>query len=385
MTSLLIIVIYLAFISLGLPDALLGAAWPTMYTEFGVPLSAMGVISVSISLCSTISALAGDRLNAKFGTAKVTAVSVALIAVALFGFSVSRHFWFLWLMTIPYGLGAGSIDAGLNNYVAVHYSGRQMSWLHCMFGIGVSVGPYAMGYALTHGMRWNGGYRIIGFVQLAITFIVILSLPLWNRGEAAADAPPRRAMTFREILRLKGAGTSLAIMFFYCALEQSAGLWAGSYLVFCKHVPAETAATFSAMYYIGLTVGRFLGGFVTMKLNDTQMIRLGETIVVIGIITLVLSPSVPLSLAGFLITGFGCAPIFPAFMHATPERFGADKSQALIGIQMAGAYVGLLCLPALFGPIAERIGIATLPAFLLILALTTVILHEILVRETSVV
>ena len=387
MFQLLLLIIYLSFISLGLPDALLGAAWPSMYRELHVSISYAGAISMIIAFGTIISSLQSDRLTRKLGTGKVTAISVAMTAVALFGFSTSHSFVALCLWAIPYGLGAGSVDASLNNYVALHYESKHMSWLHCMWGIGAAAGPYIMGYVLTNGRSWNSGYRVISVLQIVLTMILIFSLPLWkNRPEIIDDNGQEvsaKALSLREVIRIPGAKEIMVCFFCYCALEQTAGLWASSYLSLYKGVSAETAATFASMFYIGITIGRALSGFVTMKLNDVQMIRLGQVLIVVGILIMFLPFGQTLSLVGLIVIGLGCAPIYPCIIHSTPTHFGADKSQAIIGIQMASAYVGTLLMPPVFGLIANHITVALLPVYLFIILILMFVMHEALTKKTS--
>ncbi len=384
MTALLLGVIYLSFISLGLPDSLLGSAWPTMYGAFGVPVSFAGVISVIISLGTIVSSLQSDRLTRALGTGKVTALSVGLTALALFGFSVSSSFWMLCLWAIPYGLGAGSVDASLNNYVALHYASRHMSWLHCMWGVGASVGPAIMGYALAGGQGWPMGYRYISLIQIALTAVLLFSLPLWKgRAQAPNGAGEGRPMKLHEVLAIPGAKAVMLTFFCYCAVEGTAGLWASSYLVLQRGVAAETAAGFASLFYLGITAGRAASGFLTLKFNDTQMIRIGQVILLTGILALLLPLGQDAALAGFVLLGLGCAPIYPSIIHSTPAHFGAERSQAVIGVQMACAYVGGCVMPPLFGFLASRITVALLPFYLLALALLMVAMHERLVRCTA--
>ena len=387
MVHLLLAIIYLAFISLGLPDALLGAAWPSMYPQFDVPVSYAGIISMIIALGTVVSSLQSDRLTKKLGTGKVTALSVLMTALALFGFATSHSFGMLCLWAIPYGLGAGSVDASLNNYVALHYESRHMSWLHCMWGIGASAGPYIMGYALTAGWGWNSGYHIIAVLQIVLTAILLCSLPLWKQrpAEVLQDGKVQnvKALSIRELLQLAGAREILVCFFCYCALEQTTGLWASSYLTLHKGVSADTAASFASMFYLGITVGRALSGFLTMKLNDVQMIRLGEVIIGIGVLVMLLPFGQSLSLTGLILIGLGCAPVYPCVIHSTPAHFGADKSQAIIGIQMACAYVGTCLMPPVFGLIANHITVALLPVYLLIILVLMMIMHELLCKKTA--
>ena len=386
MFHLLLAIIYLAFISLGLPDALLGSAWPTMYTEFGVPVSYAGIISMIIALGTIISSLQSDRLTRRFGTGKVTAVSVGITASALLGFSFTHSFWLLCLWAVPYGLGAGSVDASLNNYVALHYKSRHMSWLHCMWGIGATAGPYIMGFALSQGQKWNSGYFYIAVLQIILTGILVFSLPLWKGRSAGGEtdsAAEGKALSLGEIIRISGAREIMLCFFCYCALEQTSGLWASSYLTLFKSIPAETAARFAGLFYIGITVGRALSGFLTMKLNDVQMIRLGQGIIAAGILTLFLPGPAFLSLAGLILIGLGCAPVYPCIIHSTPAHFGADKSQAVIGVQMASAYIGTCIMPPIFGLIANHISVGLFPLYLLLILLIMFIMHELLTRKTA--
>lgn len=381
MIHLLLIIIYLAFISLGLPDSLLGSAWPSMYQEFSVPVSYAGGISIIISLGTIVSSLQSDRLTKKLGTGKVTALSVLLTACALFGFSTSHSYAALCLWAIPYGLGAGSVDASLNNYVALHYASRHMSWLHCMWGVGASLGPYMMGYALTGGHGWNMGYRYIAIIQMVLTAILFLSLPLWRKqlGHGASQKetkPEAKPLSLRRVFQIPGAKEVLIAFFCYCALEQTAGLWASSYLVLRWGLSAETAARFASLFFIGITAGRALSGFLTIKLNDTQMIRLGQCFILLGLALLLLPLGKATALIGLITVGLGCAPVYPSIIHSTPQHFGADKSQAMIGVQMAFAYIGNCIMPPVFGFIANHIGVSLFPVFLLGILALMVAMHE---------
>ena len=386
MFHLLLAIIYLSFISLGLPDALLGSAWPVMYGELAVPVSYAGMISMIIAAGTIISSLLSDWLTCKLGAGKVTAISVAMTAAALFGFSTCNAFWMLCLWAIPYGLGAGSVDASLNNYVALHYASRHMSWLHCMWGVGASVGPYIMGFVLSGGGHWTGGYRCIGILQIILTAILFLSLPLWkSRKDAAGEDEKAEAkpLTPGQILQIPGAKEIMVTFFCYCAVEQTAGLWASSYLALYKGVPGETAASFASMFFIGITVGRALNGFLTMKLSDTQLIRIGQGIILLGIVAMLLPLGEAVSLAGLILIGLGCAPIYPCIIHSTPAHFGADKSQALIGVQMASAYIGTCLMPPLFGLIAGHVRIVLLPVYLLAILILMAVMHERMLKRVT--
>ena len=399
MTHFLIIVIYLSFISLGLPDSLLGAAWPSMQPEFGVPVSWAGAISMTIAAGTIISSLMSDRLTRKMGTGKVTAISVGMTAAAIFGFSVSHSYWMLLLWAVPYGLGAGSVDAALNNYVALHYESRHMSWLHCFWGVGASVGPVIMGLAITGGLHWNGGYRIISILQILLTFVIVRSLPLWEdrsageagtpagsgrtndadkTGEGSPAAPEKedRPLSPGEILRIPGAKAVMLCFFCYCAVEQTAGLWAGTFLVLRWGVSAAEAASLSSLFFIGITAGRAVSGFATFRFNDSQLVRIGQGIMLAGILMIPLPVSRLSAMAGFIAIGLGCAPVYPSLIHATPRNFGADRSQAIIGVQMASAYVGTCLMPPLFGLIAGRFSVSLLAFYLLALLTVMFLSHE---------
>ena len=370
MYSLLLAVIYLAFISLGLPDALLGSGWPTMYTQLQVPFSYAGIISMIISAGTIVSSFFSDRLTRKFGAGLVTAVSVLLTAGALFGFSVSDSFYLLCIMAIPYGLGAGAVDAALNNYVALHYSSRHMSWLHCFWGVGAAASPYIMGFCLGKGLGWSRGYFSVSMIQIVITEAEQIQTD-------QTKAVPSKALSFREILRIKGAPYILITFFAYSAMESTTGLWASSYLVQYLLMEPEKAAKFASFFYLGITVGRFLCGFVADKMGDKALIRLGSGIAGAGILLVLIPfPVTTPALLGLVIIGFGCAPVYPAIIHSTPFYFGKENSQALIGIQMAFAYVGSTFMPPLLGTLAARIGIWLYPVFLLVFEVLMVLTSE---------
>ena len=383
MTHLLLAIIYLSFISLGLPDSLLGAAWPSMYPQFQVPVSYAGIISMIICLGTIFSSLQSDRLTRRFGTGRVTAVSVAMTALALLGFSLSGSFWMLCLLAIPYGLGAGGVDASLNNYVALHYASRHMSWLHCMWGVGTSIGPYFMALALTGGQGWNGGYRYIALIQIGLSLILFLSLPLWKGRTADAAEGGRQdtgPLPLREVLRIPGAKEVMLAFFCYCALESTAMLWGSSYLVLHDGLTVERAASFASLFCIGITLGRGISGFLTFRLSDTTMIRLGQGIILAGAAALLLPFGESSAVVGLVLLGLGCAPVYPCIIHSTPAYFGAERSQAVIGVQMASAYVGSCLMPPLFGLLANHISANLFPFYLLALLLLMVFMHERLVR-----
>lgn len=379
MISLLLAIIYLAFISLGLPDSLLGSAWPVMRLELGAPISYAGIISMIIAIGTIISSLISSRVIRKFGPGLVTAVSVAMTAAALFGFSVSNAFVLLCLWAIPYGLGAGAVDAALNNYVAVHYSSRHMSWLHAFWGVGVTISPYIMSACLTGGLGWQAGYRNVSILQIILTVILFAALPLWKRsgggeeGENSADVPLSKAV------RIPGVPFVMLAFFGFCALETTAGLWASSYLVGARGVDAETAAQFTALFYMGETAGRVATGFIADRFGDRRMIRVGIIVMVIGV-AMVLTPVNAISLAGLVVIGLGAAPVYPCVIHATPDNFGKENSQALVGIQMASAYTGTTLMPPLFGLIAQHISVGLYPWYLLIFAALMLCMTELLNR-----
>ena len=427
MIQLLLAIIYLSFISLGLPDGLLGAAWPTMYTEIGMPVSAAGILSMVISLGTIISSLLSDRITYKIGTGLITAISVAMTCVALFGFSFSTSFIMLIIWAVPYGLGAGGVDAALNNYVAVHYTSRHMSWLHCMWGIGAAVGPYFMSYALTGGHGWQSGYRYVGAIQIVLTFILFFSISLWkkrqvicadnmqteessgkgsvskinsseescgienNNGEKTnneeknnkGSEPYGRPLGLSEIIKIPGVPAVLLTFFCYCAIESTTGLWAASFLHFIKGIDATKAASMAALFYIGITVGRAINGFLTIKLSDTSLIRIGEGIILLGIVTTTLPLPSAFAFAGIILVGLGCAPIYPCIIHSTPAHFGADKSQSIVGVQMACAYCGTMLMPPVFGILGQNISMILFPVYLLIILILMFFMHEHLVRVTS--
>lgn len=384
MTSLLLAVIYLAFIGLGLPDSLLGAAWPMIYPQFEVPVSSMGLISMIISAGTILSSLNSSRLTRALGAGKVTLLSTVLTAIALLGFGMSRSLWQLCFWAVPYGLGAGSVDAALNNYVALHYASRHMSWLHCMWGVGTIIGPSLMSAALTGGHGWSGGYLLTALVQGLIVAVLLLSLPLWGRPTSGNGSETETAaLSLREVLTIPGAKEVMLCFFGYCALESTAGLWAASYLTLARDIPAETAAGFAALFYLGITAGRAVSGWIAPHLGDDGMIRLGLWGIGLGLAALLLPGPAAVSLAGLVIIGLGCAPIYPSIIHSTPAHFGAHRSQAVIGVQMASAYVGSMAMPPLFGLMARQITPALFPFYLLVLLGLMAWMHHRLVRKAT--
>ena len=378
MTSLLLVVIYIAFISLGLPDSLLGAAWPAMYGELHVPMSYAGVVTMLIAGGTILSSLFSNRFIRRFGTGMVTAVSVAMTALALFGFSVSHSFALLCLWAIPYGLGAGSVDAALNNFVALHYQSRHMSWLHCFWGVGATLGPYVMGMCLMGGLHWNAGYQAIGIVQTVLVAFLIFSLPLWKRKteRPMAAAHTHGSQGMLQALKLPGAAPTLLAFFCYCAMETTAGLWASSYMVVKRGVDAGTAASMASLFYLGITGGRFVSGFLSSKWNDRQLVRLGLGLTALGQLLLILPLGNSALFAGLVLIGLGCAPIYPSLLHETPENFGPEQSQMLMGLQMATAYTGSTLMPMVFGLLAQWISVGLYPLYLMVFLVGMLVMTE---------
>ena len=403
MFSILLLMIYLAFVSLGLPDALLGSAWPIMYQEFAVPVSYSGTVFMIICGGTILSSLNSEKLNRRFGTGKITAISVLLTAIALFGFSISHSFLMLCLFAIPYGLGAGSVDAALNHYVALHYSSRHMSWLHCMWGLGASVGPYIMGFVLQRGEPWSRGYLIVSLIQFALAIALFCSLSLWKKkpeeltenssnapgaleGKANSDGAgvsKQKALSLKEIFAIPGAKECMASFYSYCALEQTVGLWAGSFMVLALGMEENLAASFVALYYFGITFGRFLSGFFTMKWKDEQLVLGGSAIVFFGIFLLFTPWSKAMVLPALILIGLGCAPVYPSVIHSTPYNFGVEHSSALIGAQMASAYVGTLIMPPLFGVLGRSFSMKLFPYYSMFLLLLMIFAYRRMLQETK--
>ena len=383
MYSLLLALIYIAFISLGLPDSLLGSGWPVIHNDLNVPISFMGVVSMVISGGTIVSSLFSDKLTRKLGARIVTVSSVFLTAVTLFGFSFSDRFWMLIVFAVPYGLGAGAIDAALNNYVALHYASKHMSWLHCFWGVGTIVSPFVMSYALTNS-TWNQGYRIVGFIQLGIALLLLATLPVWKVHQNTNGHQETKSLGLTGALKIKGVPFLLIGFFAYCAAEATAMSWASTYFVEVKGINTERAAEFASLFYIGITVGRFISGFVTDKLGDRKMIVIGTCILSCGVISLLIPTSYEIvSLIGFVVIGLGCAPIYPCIIHSTPDNFGAENSGAIIGIQMASAYVGSTLIPPLFGLLGNLIGFKILPVYLLVFIILMITMTELTFKVTA--
>jgi len=366
MATLLLLVIYMAFISLGLPDSMLGAAWPLMRNELGLPLEGAGLVSLFVTVGTIISSLLTGRLVRKLGTGNLTALSVLTTALALLGYSFTTNFYWLLLMAIPLGLGAGAVDAVLNDFVAGHYSSRHMSWLHAFWGVGATAGPLLMAWMISLTQRWQNGYRSVSIVQFALVVILVASLKLWKNGEQATVEAHAEKYSNGSVCKIPGMGPNLTAFFAYCALELTAGLWFASYLVQIRGVKAETAAAWASSYYFGIMLGRVINGFLTMRFSSKTLIRGGQTLIFLGVVLLFL-PRNLFSLVGLLLVGMGCAPIYPSMLHETPARFGKENSSRLMGIQMASAYVGLTVMPPVVGLIASRWSLKVFPFALLVL------------------
>ena len=378
MLTILLIIIYIAFISLGLPDAILGSAWPLMHTDLNVPISYAGIATMIVSGGTIISSFFSEKMIRKFGTGKVTTISVLLTATGLLGIYFAPSFIWICLLGIPLGIGAGAVDAALNNFVALHYEAKHINWLHCFWGIGATSGPFIMSLFLLNQNGWRIGYATIGIIQAILVICLFISLPLWRQFETTqkVEEEDDNDIKIKSLLKIPGAKPTLIAFFCYCAVELTTGLWASSYLVVNDGLAVELAAKWASFYYLGITVGRFIAGFLTMKLTNTQMIRIGQTICIIGAILLVLPITSVFKLIGLIFIGLGCAPIYPAMLHETPNRFGKELSQRLMGIQMATAYVGSTLIPPLFGALSKVLGLQMLPYFLLIFLIIMLVSSE---------
>ncbi|MEC3879627.1 MFS transporter [Parapedobacter sp. 10938] len=379
----LLVVIYLAFISLGLPDSLLGPAWPTMYMDLDVPIHFAGIISMVVAGGTVVSSLFSARLIARLGVASVTTCSVLMTALALLGFAFSHHFVFLCLLAVPLGLGAGCVDAALNNYVALHYKAKHMNWLHCFWGVGAAIGPIIMAGQLAQGQSWTNGYLAVGTIQVALVLLLLLSTPLWMRKPASAamdSTEPNKG--FKSMLRIPGLKQALAVFFCYCSVEATFGLWGASYLVFTRQLEPDDAARLVSLYYVGITVGRFVSGFATERLSNKQLVYIGQGVVVLGLISLLVPFDVAV-MPGFLLIGLGCAPIFPSLLHETPRNFGEKHAQAIMGMQMASAYIGITFMPLLFGRLAAYLNYSWLLGFIAVLLALQIFMTYKLNRKVS--
>ncbi|MCL2010497.1 MAG: MFS transporter [Synergistaceae bacterium] len=383
---LLLVIIYLAFISLGLPDSLLGSAWPSMYGGLGVSIDSAGVISMIISGGTILSSLLSGQVIKRFGTGMVTLVSVAMTAGALIGFSLSGSFVTLCLCAVPLGLGAGSVDAALNNFVALHYKAKHMSWLHCFWGVGASGGPIIMSFSLARLQSWNAGYMAVGIIQLAFVSALLFSLPLWKKAQFPTgknEGTHQEVLSLRQLIGLPGAKQALTAFFCYCSIETTVGLWGSSYLTTIRGIPAETAARWISLYFFGITFGRLLSGFLTAKLRHKQMVQLGQLLIGAGVTALLLPIQGNFILAALFLVGLGCAPIYPSLIHETPVNFGSRHSQAMIGVQMACAYVGTTFMPPLFGVLGARVSFKLFPFFIGLLLLLMIFLVMFLYKKTG--
>ena len=368
MATILLIIIYLAFISLGLPDSLLGAAWPVAYTQLGVPLSYAGLVSISITIGTVISSLISVRVIRRFGTGGVTAACVLLTGGALLGISFAQNFVFLLLLAIPLGLGAGAIDAALNNYVALHFKASHMSFLHSFWGVGATISPLIMSHYLRQNGNWHGGYRLVSIIQLSLAVIMFVTLPLWGKvshGKADELTGELPEINNRAAIQKRGAIFAVLSFFFYCAGETSLGLWAATFFVQARGVDPSVAASWGSLFFFGIMGGRMISGLLAIRVKERTLIHIGLAIALFGVVLLALPLAQWCALAGILLFGLGCAPVFPNLIHITPQRFGKHYSQAIIGLQMAAAYLGSTLIPPLVGWIGQNHGFAWLPYFLM--------------------
>lgn len=368
MATLLLIVIFIDFIGLGIPDSLFGAAWPAINSDFGLPISAANAVTVTMTVCSIISSLMSAKLTEKFSTSKIAAVSTALTAVGLFGFSISKNIYMMFFFTLFLGFGAGAIDAVLNNYVAVHYRASHMNFLHCFYGIGVTLSPYLMSLALKN-RSWQSGYHLAFIIQLVISIIAFASLPLWQKNGRLSESSDEKIekSSFAELIKLPGIKSTWLVFFGSCALEYVGGTWSSSFLVNSRGITVARAALFVTVYYGGIAFGRFLSGIFSSKLKPQQIILIG-TILIIPAIVLVSQPFIPNLIAvGMFLIGLGNGPLYPNMVHLTPIRFGAQRSQAVMGSQMAAAYIGILSMPTLTGFLAQKFSTDIFPYCLAVL------------------
>lgn len=385
-TLLLLAVIYLAFVSLGIPDAILGVAWPEMRLDLGVPLDASGLIFIAITASTVVSSLASGFLIKKLGTAYVTLFSIFITAIALIGISLMPSFYWMILLALPLGFGAGSIDTALNNYVALHYKTHHMNWLHAFWGIGATMGPIIMSAFFALNYSWRKGYMTLGIVQMVIFVIVLISLPLWKKQQKLSQADTSQHnpnMTYKEILRTKGVILSMLVFIIYCAAEFAIGQWGASYLVSVRSLGAALAGTLIGTYYAGITIGRIVSGFISFKFTNKQLILMGIFLFLGATVLLLFNLPIYILYIGFFLQGIGLAPIFPSLTHETPRRFGCDKSQHIIGLQMASAYTGASILPALFGILARNTSLQIYPFFILSLGIIMYLLNQLLTSKTK--
>ncbi|WP_449539741.1 MFS transporter [Ferdinandcohnia sp. Marseille-Q9671] len=367
---LFIFIIYATFISLGLPDSLLGVAWPEMVGEFQVAYSAAGIISMTIAICTVISSLQTIRITRKIGTGKLVLGSVLLTAIGLLGFAYTQNFLLLIVAALPLGFGAGAIDTSINDYVSVNFKAHHMNWLHAFWGVGATIGPIIMGISLNNHFSWRSGYLIIGVIQLLLVVILILSLPLWRQNEKSIPYESDNSSgSFQTILKQKGVIFSLLSFLFYVGLEGIIFLWGSSYLIEAKSLSVPTASFILSIFFASVTVGRIFSGFITFWLANQKLLLFSEITLLIGILTVAFGSGSIILYVGFILIGFGCAAIFPTMMHETPRRFGEKSSRAIIGFQVASGYVGITVLPPLVGTLFQDIGMNLFPMFLLIFTL----------------
>lgn len=367
MATLLLVIIYIAFIGLGLPDSLLGAAWPVAYMDLGVPISIAGAVSIVSAGGTVLSSLISERMIKRFGTGVVTAVSVFMTAFALMGMGFVGKFWVVLALAVPLGLGAGTVDAALNNFVALHYKAAHMNWLHCFWGVGATAGPMIMSLYLARNF-WHGAYRTVSVALFAIACILLSSLPLWKRfGQSKVEKGSREIVPRRELIKRPGAAFACIAFFTYCAAEYATGLWASTYFVKVKGIAPDVAASWASMFFLGITVGRLLSGFAALKLSDRTLVRIGQATILLGVLVLLLPLPNFLQVVGLLLIGLGCAPIFPSLLDETPQLFGARLSQGMMGLQLASAYVGGTLMAPLFGWISPIIGLKSWPYYLLMI------------------
>ncbi|HDY91231.1 MAG TPA: MFS transporter [Pseudoalteromonas sp.] len=379
---LLLILIYLAFISLGLPDSLIGPSWPSISNSLNSSTEFAGVVAIVVSIGTVISSLLTTRLINLLGTGKVVAISVLFTAVALLGFSIVNSIWLLLILAIPLGLGGGAVDSALNNYVATHYKAKHMNFLHSFWGVGASAGPFIMSFYLMQQEGWRNGYSVIACVQIALVIVLFLALPQWNKAQEVEQpkmqAEPLKAahLSNSQALKIKGVKLQLLLFFCYCALETGTGLWAASFLIAEHNVSISNAAFYTALYYLGITFGRFTCGFIADKVDEKRMIRTGVCLMFLGALLLILPLGVISAKLGLILIGLGCAPVYPNTIHLTPTRFGKHASQAVISLSMAVAYLGSTFMPPLMGYMASTLSFIVLPFMLLTFSLLMIFTSE---------
>lgn len=371
MSALLLIVIYITFIGLGIPDSLFGAAWPAIYAELSLPISWASFITLTVSGGTILASLLSARLIRRWGTGRVTAVSTILTVFALFGFSRAARFFFLWLMAIPLGLGAGAIDTALNNYAALHYKASHMSFLHCFYGIGVSCSPLLMSLALADNANWRGGYQTVCLLQLSIAALTVAALPIWRRVGATAEEAETASVLLRSLLNVPTLYMVAPVFIGSCAIEYTCGSWGSSYLVGAKGFPADRAAAALALFYLGMTLGRFLSGLLAARVSVQRLILAGQLTVAAALVLLLLPLPPAVSSAALFLIGLGDGPVIPNMLYLTPTHFGRDASRAAMGLQMVFSYIGTLCAPALFGLAAQALGVSAFPVYLTLLYAVT--------------